>query len=153
MSGEKQTESAIVIDEKLTRTEIQIEQEKLKLEHERVTLARERLEAERARLDQREMLHTDSHGRLTVSLSNMVLVSIICILAGGILGAITTSTHFNRRSSARLQEVMQTISSVQVAEISTESNEVAEASSKLPAWLRVVQPKSSHSGVSLLVIQ
>ncbi len=74
-------------DEALSRTELQIEQEKLKLERERILLERERLESARQRVQAQEGLHTDQNGRLAVKLSTLILVSIICTLVGGILGA------------------------------------------------------------------
>ena len=80
-------------DEALSRTELQIEQEKLKLERERILLERERLESVRERVQAQEGLHTDQNGRLAVKLSTLILVSIICTLVGGILGALSTSTR------------------------------------------------------------
>jgi hypothetical protein len=140
-------------DEAPSRTELQIEQEKLKLERERILLERERLEAVRDRLQAQRGLHTDKNGKLSVTLSTLILVSIICTLVGGILGAFSTSTHLDRRNTARLQEVMQTLASVSPEPIAVATNEATGASSDLPTWLKAMKPKSAHAGISLVVIQ
>ena len=140
-------------DETLSRTELQIEQEKLKLERERILLERERLEAVRERVAASEGLHTDKDGKLSVTLSTLILVSIICTLAGGILGAFSTSSRLDRRNAARLQEVMQTLAAVSPESVGVATNEGATVSSDMPAWLKAMKPKGSHAGISLVVIQ
>ena len=139
-------------DETLSRTELQIEQEKLKLERERILLERERLEAVRERVQAQKGLHTDQNGRLAVKLSTLVLVSIICTLVGGILGALSTSTHLDRRNTARLQEVMQTLAASSPATIDVTTNTTETAASEMPAWLKAMKPKGAHAGISLVVI-
>ena len=140
-------------DETLSRTELQIEQEKLKLERERILLERERLEAARDRIKAQENLRTDKNGKLSVTLSTLILVSIICTLTGGILGAFSTSSHLDRRNTARLQEVMQTLAATSSESISITTNENGNASSEMPGWLKSMKPKGAHSGISLVVIQ
>ncbi len=139
-------------DETLSRTELQIEQEKLKLERERILLERERLEAVRDRVKAHEGLRTDTNGKLSVPLSTLILISIICTLVGGIMGAFSTSMRLDRRNSARLQEVMQTLAAAS-PEVVTVSNQTESASSELPGWLKAMKPKGAHAGISLVVIQ
>ncbi len=143
----------IAPEETFSRIELQIEQEKLKLERERILLERERLESARERIKAQEGLHADKNGKLAVSLSNLILVSIICTLTGGILGAFSASTHLNRRSAARLQEVMQTLASASPEGLGITTNQAQSAKSDLPAWLKAMQPKGAHAGISLVVIQ
>lgn len=138
-------------EEALSRTELQIEQEKLKLERERILLERERLEAMRDRMKMEAGLHVGKDGKPSVALSSVALVSIICLLVGGILGAFSTSVQRDRRSAARLQEVMQTLSAVSPEGVGT--NAGAAASAELPSWLKTMQPKGAHAGISLVVIQ
>lgn len=138
-------------DETLSRTELQIEQEKLKLERERILLERERLEAMRDRVRLEDGLRIGKDGKPAVTLSSMTLISIICVLVGGILGALSTSIQRDRRSAARLQEVMQTLAAAAPANGST--NASASASAEMPAWLKTMQPKGAHAGISLVVIQ
>jgi len=140
-------------DETLSRTELQIEQEKLKLERERILLERERLEAMRDRVKAEEGFHTDKNGTLSVTLSTLILVSIICTLVGGILGAFSTSAHLDRRNTARLQEVMQTLATTSSETVGISTNEGASASSDMPTWLKAMKPRGSHAGISLVVIQ
>ena len=142
-----------VAEEALSRTELQIEQEKLKLERERILLERERLESVRDRVKAEQGLRTDKNGKLSVTLSTLTLVSIICLLVGGILGAFSTSTHLDRRNTARLQEVMQTLASASPESLGVVTNESGTVTSELPAWLKAVKPKGTHSGISLVVIQ
>lgn len=138
-------------DESLSRTELQIEQEKLKLERERILLERERLEAMRDRVKIESGLHVGKDGKPSVPLSSMALISIICLLVGGILGAFSTSIQRDRRSAARLQEVMQTLAAATPEGAST--NVSAASSVDMPGWLKTMQPKGAHSGISLVVIQ
>ena len=143
----------VAADETLSRTELQIEQEKLKLERERILLERERLEAVRDRITAQEGLRTDKDGKLSVTLSTLILVSIICTLTGGILGAFSTSTHLDRRNTARLQEVMQTLAAASPESIGITTNGGSSAASEMPAWLKAMKPKGAHAGISLVVIQ
>ncbi len=147
-------EESKTVDETLSRTELQIEQEKLKLERERILLERERLEAMRDRVKMEEGFHTDRTGKLSVPVSTLTLVSIICLLVGGILGAFSTSTHLDRRNAARLQEVMQTLASASPETIGVTTNESGTATTaEMPAWLKAMKPKGAHTGISLVVIQ
>ncbi len=153
MSGDEQT-VGVPEEETLTRAEIQIEQEKLKLERERMLLERERLEAARERNKIRGALYTDQQGKLRVKLSSVIMISIICSLLGGILGALSTSIHLDRRRNARLHEVMQTLASNQTeVEVATNESVNVAVESKLPTWLQVMSPKKAYTGVSVLVIQ
>ncbi len=143
----------VAADETLSRTELQIAQEKLKLERERILLERERLEAVRDRVTAQEGLRTDKNGKLSVTLSTLILVSIICMLVGGILGAFSTSSHLDRRNTARLQEVMQTLASASPETLGITTNEGAAATTEMPSWLKAMKPKGAHAGISLVVIQ
>lgn len=140
-------------EEALSRTELQIEQEKLKLERERILLERERLEAVRDRVRAEQGLRTDGKGRLAVPLSTLAMLSIICLLVGGILGAFSTSLHVDRRNTARLQEVMQTLATASPESIGVMTNANHAASAELPSWLKAMKPKGTHAGISLVVIQ
>lgn len=137
--------------EAMSRTELQIEQEKLKLERERILLERERLEATRVRAQMESGLHIGKNGKPSVTVSTLAFVSIICLLAGGILGALSMSVRRDQRSAARLQEVMQTLATVSPGGI--ETNAEPAASSAMPAWLKTMKPKGAYSGISLVVIQ
>jgi hypothetical protein len=152
-SENRRGEDAKAAEETLTRTELQIEQEKLKLERERILLERERLEAVRDRVRVEQRIHTDNTGKLSVPVSTLTLVSIICLLVGGILGAFSTSIRADRRSTERLQEVMQTLATVSPESVGVTTNESAEAAASMPAWLKAMKPKSAHAGISLVVIQ
>jgi len=140
-------------DEVLSRTELQIEQEKLKLERERILLERERLEAVRDRVRAEQNLRTDKNGKLSVAVSTLAMVSIICLLVGGILGAFSTSMHLDRRNSARLQEVMQTLATASPDTLGVVTNTSGTASSEMPGWLKAMKPKGAYAGISLVVIQ
>ena len=146
MSGENQPN---VTDEGLSRIELQIEQEKLKLERERILLEQERLSAMRDR-----MQTAAGNGNQRITLSTLTLVSIICTLVGGILGAFSTSMHLDRRSTARMQEMVQTLAatspeSLALATVEEGTNTV----SSLPDWLKDRKPRGGFSGIKLLVIQ
>lgn len=138
-------------DETLSRTELQIEQEKLKLERERILLERERLEAMRDHMKLESGLRVGRDGKPSVTLSSMALISIICLLVGGILGAFSTSVQRDRRTAARLQEVMQTLAAATPE--GTGTNAGATAVTEMPSWLKTMQPKGAYAGISLVVIQ
>lgn len=138
-------------EEALSRTELQIEQEKLRLERERILLERERLEAARDRVRAEHGLRLGLDGRPSVTVSTLALVSIICLLVGGILGAVSTSVQRDRRSAARLQEVMETLAASTPEGLAT--NGLASASGEMPAWLKTMKPQGQHAGISLVVIQ
>lgn len=140
-------------EETLSRTELLIEQEKLKLERERILLERERLEAVRDRVKMEHGMRTDKNGKLSVALSTLTLVSIICLLLGGILGAFSTSMHLDRRNSARLQEVMQTLATASPESLGGGTNTSGQAVSEMPSWLKAMKPKGAYAGISLVVIQ
>lgn len=139
-------------EEGLSRAELQIEHEKLKLERERILLERERLENTRARVrNESSMLGPD--GRTAFSLSTVALVSIICLLVGGMLGALTSTV----RRDYRLQKVMRTLAESTpgeegLAAADGDTNVTAQAGSGLPPWLRTMKPKSAYSEISLVVI-
>jgi hypothetical protein len=153
MGAENKTISGLAPEETLSRIELQIEQEKLKLERERMLLERERLESVRARIKVEEGLRTDKNGKLAVSVSTLVMASIICVLVGGILGAFSTSTHLSRRSTARLQEVVQSFAAASPDSAGGGTNASGKAVAELPAWLKAVQPADARAGISLVVIQ
>ncbi len=139
-------------DETLSRTELQIEHEKLKLERERILLERERLEAVRDRALAESGLRVGQDGKPSVTLSTLTLVSIICMLVGGILGAFSSSAQRDRRSAARLQEVMETLAAASPEGLATNGLSAA-GGEKMPSWLKTMKPKGEHAGISLVVIQ
>ncbi len=138
-------------DEALSRTELQIEHEKLKLERERILLERDRLEAvrERARLEGGVRVGAD--GRAAVPLSTLALVSLVCLLVGGMLGSLTSSIH----RDFRLQRVMRTLAenAPEAGAGTGGTNGTEVAAGELPPWLRTMKPKGAYSGISLVVIQ
>lgn len=142
-------EGVRVEEEGFSRAELQIEHEKLKLERERILLERERLEDARARVRSESSI-LGPGGRTAFSLSTVALVSIICLLVGGMLGALTSTV----RRDYRLQKVMRTLAENTPAEegVASETNEASQASSGLPPWLRSMKPKSAYSEISLVVI-
>ena len=142
-------------EDALSRIELQFEHEKLKLERERILLERERLEATRERYQAQQRWFTDKNGKLSVTLSNMILVSIICTLIGGVLGSLSTSTHLDRRKKARLQEMMQTLANVApTTEVEGQTNAVQRVAAEMPTWVQVMKPQGgAHAGISLVVIQ
>jgi hypothetical protein len=145
------TSEAPKSEETLSRTELQIEQEKLKLERERILLERDRLETMRDRMKIESQMHLDRAGKPSVAMSTLALVSIICLLLGGIFGAFSTSVQRDRRSAARLQEVMKTLGS-DTASAETGTNAVPTPAD-MPSWLKTMKPKDAHAGISLVVIQ
>lgn len=138
-------------EEALSRTEALIEQEKLKLERERILLERERLDAARDRLRLETALRAGRDGQPTVAVTTLALVAIICMLLGGMLGSFSTGIRRDRRSAARLQEVMQTLASA--APETSATNDADIAANELPAWLKTMTPTRAHGGISLVVIQ
>jgi len=137
-------------EERLSRTEMMIEQEKLKLERERMLLERERLEAVRERANAEQSFRLDATGKQVVTMTSVIFISIICLLTGGILGAFSTSLQMNHNRAKRVREVMQSLSGG--PSDSSMTNQYA-SSTNMPAWLQAMKPKDSHSGISLVVIQ
>ena len=154
------------IDGEFSRIELKLEQEKLKIEHERLVLERERLEAARERMKDASNVQVNREGQASVRLSTVALSAIICLLVGGILGALSMSIQRDRQGAARLQEVMKSLKVVeedpQVAEAtlaSSPTNAVATlaprpAPSPRPARVRTIKAiGSGESGISLIVVQ
>lgn len=154
------------IDGEFSRIELKFEQEKLKIEHERLALERERLEAARERMKDASNVQVNREGQASVRLSTVALSAIICLLVGGILGALSMSIQRDRQGAARLQEVMKSLKVVeddpQVAEAtlaSSPTNAVAtltprQAPSPRPARVRTIKAiGSGESGISLIVVQ
>lgn len=154
------------MDGELSRIELKLEQEKLKIEHERLALERERLEAARERMKDASNVQVNRDGQASVRLSTVALSSIICLLVGGILGALSMSIQHDRRGAARLQEVMKSLNAVEedtrvveTTPATSSTNVVATISPRpapppRPAWVRTIKAKGSgESGVSLIVVQ
>jgi hypothetical protein len=154
------------VDGDFSRIELKLEQEKLKIEHERLSLERERLEAARERMKDASNVQVNREGQLSVRLSTVALSSIICLLVGGILGALSMSIQRDRQGAARLQEVMKSLKVVeedtQIAETtpaSSSTNAVAALTPRptpppRPARIRTIKAiGSGESGVSLIVVQ
>jgi hypothetical protein len=153
-------------DGELSRIELKLEQEKLKIEHERLALERERLEAARERMSDASNMQVNREGQASVRLSTVALSAIICLLVGGILGALSMSIQHDRRGVARLQEVMKTLNAVEeearLAEVTPASNPTnavvavvpRPAPLPQPTWVRTIKTKrSGESGISLIVVQ
>lgn len=140
-------------NDSLSRTELQIEQEKLRLEKERILLEKERLQAASERMKLQESSRTDSSGRLKVPVSTLVMSCMIATLLGGILGALSTSMHTTFQNNARLRQVMNTLATQDPQNVQTETNQVETASGKMPVWLRTMKPRGAHAGISLVFIQ
>ena len=138
-------------EETLSRTEMMIEQEKLKLERERILLERERLEATRERVKMENSFRLDGSGKQVVPMTTLIFISIICLLAGGILGIFSTSFQINRTRSARVKEVMASLSYMNPS--MTMTNQYAGGSTNMPSWMKTMKPQGSHSRISLIVIQ
>lgn len=155
------------MEEGFSRIELRLEQEKLKIEHERLALERERLEVARERMNATSKVQVNREGQLSVRLPTVALSSIICLLVGGILGSFSMSIQYDRRNTARLQEVMKTLNAVEVEPRLAEAtspgsgtNTVAAVTQRpmpapRPAWVRTIKAKGSSgdSGVSLIVVQ
>lgn len=156
--NEQQTE------EGFSRIELRLEQEKLKLEHERLALERERLDAARERLDGASGVQVNRDGQVSVRLSTVALSSIICLLVGGILGAVSMSIQHDRRGTARLKEALQVLNDVEAEQVATaplpsigQTNTVAATEfpsvfQSRPMRVRTIRGKN-ESGVSLIVVQ
>ena len=141
-------------DDEPSKAEIQLEQEKLRLERERILLEQERLATARERLEsQAQMMRATVSGKPAVPVSTTILISIICTLLGGILGAVSSSLHQNYQKNAKLQQVMDTLATVPPEELANGTNSVPAESGSVPAWLKAMKPRGSHSGISLVVIQ
>jgi hypothetical protein len=156
--NEQQTE------EGFSRIELRLEQEKLKLEHERIALERERLDAARERMNDASDVQVTRDGQVSVRLSTVALSSIICLLVGGILGAVSTSVQHDRRGAARLKEALQALNIVEAEQVPAEplpaigpTNVVAAVEfpsvfQSRPMRVRTIRGKGD-SGVSLIVVQ
>lgn len=142
------------VDETLSKTEIQLEQEKLKLEHDRILLERERLNAARERLQSEEQIHSTRNGKFTVTLSTLIMASTICALLGGILGAFTATMTNSMHRTARLQEVVNSLTAAAPAE-NAETNDVPAPAdnANMPAWLKNMKPRGAHPGIAVVVVQ
>jgi hypothetical protein len=147
MDTDGKTAAAAATEETFTHTELLLEQEKIKLEHERILLEHERLDIARERLG------ADASGRTAIKLSTVVLLSIICTLIGGILGALSASTQLYHYNTARMQNMVQTLRTTVPDAVAVVTNEIAASENELPGWLKAMKPKGAYSGVSLVVIQ
>lgn len=154
------------MDGELSRIELRLEQEKLKIEHERLVLERERLEAARERMRDASNVQVNREGQASVRLSTVAFSAIICLLVGGILGALSMSIQHDRRGAARLQEVMKTLNAVEeeaqmvaATPASSPTNAVDTVVPRppqpsQPTWVRTIKSKrSGESGISLIVVQ
>jgi hypothetical protein len=153
-------------DEGLSRIELKLEQEKLKLEQERLALERERLQAARERMHDTSDVQMTHDGQVSVRLSTVALSSIICLLVGGILGAVSMSVQHDRRGAARLKETLQALNAVETTgQVAAETPppqigptnlaavvEFPSVFQSRPTRVRTFRGKGD-SGVSLIVVQ
>jgi hypothetical protein len=146
-----------------SQIELKLTQEKLKLEQERLALERERLEAARERMNDATHVQVTRDGQVSVRLSTVTLTSIICLLVGGILGAVSMSVQHDRRGAARLREALSVLNVLEaepVAEVPAKgvtTNAVATVEVPFvrdtrPIRVRTIKGKGD-SGVSLIVVQ
>lgn len=85
----------------VSRAELQIEREKIQIERERLTLERERMAAERERWRADAEWKARAEGR-GITISTLVFVGVICLLAGGISGLLAVGPYRARTSVDRL---------------------------------------------------
>lgn len=141
-------------EDRLSRSELQIEQEKLRLERDRILLEQERLRAVQERLAFQEQSKADERGNVRVSLSTLVLTGLVALLAGGMIGVVSTTIHHRYQNRERLRQVMDTLAVNPVTEtVSPSGVSNRTESAVVPAWLKRVQPKDTHAGISLVIIQ
>lgn len=147
-----------------SQIELKLTQEKLKLEQERLALERERLEAARERMNDATKVQVTHDGQVSVRLSTVALSSIICLLVGGILGAVSMSVQHDRRGAARLKQALQALNVVETEQVTADplpasgpTNTVAATEfpsvfQSRPMRVRTIRGKND-SGVSLIVVQ
>ncbi|MBQ7190678.1 MAG: hypothetical protein IJR99_14815 [Kiritimatiellae bacterium] len=151
--------------------ELKLEAEKLKLERERLAIEQERVQAAQERIQSRmRAITADGKGKLMVNFPTLILVSIICLLLGGILGAFSTTFSANQREKQqlsaereRLSDLVRTLEDsqpqVQVpVQARAETNRTGAAlahqqppASNFPAVPS--KPKGRYDNVSLIVIK
>ncbi len=152
------------MESNFSQIELKLTQEKLKLEQERLALERERLEAARERMNDATKVQVTRDGQVSVRLSTVALSSIICLLVGGILGAVSMSLQHDRRGAARLKEALQALNVVETEQVvespvkPATTNAVAAAIEfpsvfqSRPMRVRTIRGKGD-AGVSLIVVQ
>ena len=88
-------------------SELTIEHEKVQIERERLALERERLAAEREHWKSDAELRPRAEGR-GIAVSTLVFVSVICVLAGALVGTLSRSPQRagNSAAAARLEALM-----------------------------------------------
>ena len=82
----------------VSRAELAIERDKVQIERERLAFERERLAAERERWKADAELRSRAEGK-GISLGTLLLVAVICVLAGGMAGMVA----FGRRAPGRAE--------------------------------------------------
>ena len=90
----------------VSRAELHIEREKIEIERERLALERERLSAERERWKSDTELRLRAEGR-GITVSTLVFVGCICVLAGVIAGFVSAGVRVSRPPAAGLAAWMQ----------------------------------------------
>jgi hypothetical protein len=104
----KKTQPELDADEGVvSRAELAIAREKVQIERERLALERERSMAERERWKTDHALRLRAEGR-GIALSTLIYVGIICMLTGGIVGALVGGRHreaLARNTLANLQSL------------------------------------------------
>ncbi len=106
--------------------ELELEREKLALERERLALERERL-ADMKKIHSEEALVAEkSKGHFRVALSTAVFLSVISLLAGGILGIVITSWHQEQRDQTRREQVARALRATMTNRLDRVEGEAAE---------------------------
>ena len=127
--------------------DLKLEQEKLRLERERILLEQERLKAMRANIQIEAKLDSEHNRGRTFTLPTVALVSIICLLVGGIAGAFTANLRREQQKTQHLQEIMRALAETGGASTNTITQTPGGT------WLRVSTPKAAHDGVATVVVQ
>jgi hypothetical protein len=122
----------------VSRAELAIAREKVQIERERLALERERSMAERERWKTDNALRERAEGR-GVSLSTLVFVGVICLLAGGIVGEWFGERH--REALAR-----NTLINLQSVDVSTNAN----AKGNAPIVLRSTEAAGGRGALLIL---
>lgn len=138
----------------MDETEMQLEMEKLSLERERLAVEKARIENARERVSERERTLIEG-SKVSVPLSFTVLLCLLCLAAGGIIGALFSSLSINARQERRIANIVKTLKAT--ADV---TNAVDEASAPEGVVNRLkqsfrgsVKRHDAYENVSLIVIQ
>jgi len=120
-------------------SELVIEREKVQIERERLALERERLMAERERWTSEDHLRPGAEGR-GISVSTLVFVGVIGILAGALVGLFTHPPQNAGNAAAKLESLL-----------SVHAVTNASGKGESPIVLRAVDAGSGHNAYLLIL--